>query len=402
MRTDFVNGGATRLYANWTRCVAKARDTNDANVAERCIVYGYGALRLNPSDAAENAWAGARTLTADIIAPAQNEMLDIMGIPAGPRRAPLDRYRRWVSDGGADDDGGRRNAGRGRGNGYDPERATAPDGAANRGIAQYGGYVPERAVDPDQGRMPRSGGIVRSDGPVDLAGAADGQYPAAALDRPEIAAAVRRLVGPAVFAHLKSFSAGGPMRSIGEYTVGVACPPHACGASEARFVFSTDDVWIELIDGRRMAVYGGPSRQVRVLLSRAGGRTAWRGPVEDMGAAAASPPLVRISINPPREPRTLPPDPYQRFQPVAADPYQRFQPVAAADPALPAGRGRSIPALPAGRGRSIPALPAGRGRPLSALSHRGSVDPDPRIPGPLPPRPRHPTAGTTDKRLQQP
>ena len=33
VRTDFVNGGATRLYANWTRCVAKARDTNDANVA---------------------------------------------------------------------------------------------------------------------------------------------------------------------------------------------------------------------------------------------------------------------------------------------------------------------------------------------------------------------------------
>ena len=87
---------------------------------------------------------------------------------------------------------------------------------ANRAIAQYGGYVPERAVDPDQGRMPRSGGIVRSDGPVDLAGAADGQYPAAALDRPKIAAAVRRLVGPAVFAHLKSFSAGGPMRSIGD------------------------------------------------------------------------------------------------------------------------------------------------------------------------------------------
>ena len=27
---------------------------------------------------------GRRTLTADIIAPAQNEMLDIMGIPAGP------------------------------------------------------------------------------------------------------------------------------------------------------------------------------------------------------------------------------------------------------------------------------------------------------------------------------
>src|SRR5580658_5730298 len=87
-RSDLATGGVRKLSANWYACVDRAHASQDANAAERCVVYGYSALLLTGSGAAASgSAAGARYLTSDIVAPGQVEMLQIMGIPSGPQQA---------------------------------------------------------------------------------------------------------------------------------------------------------------------------------------------------------------------------------------------------------------------------------------------------------------------------
>src|ERR1700678_587045 len=61
-KNDFASGGVRRLTANWNACVDHARVSQDANGAERCVAYGYGALLLVQS---VGGGAEGRYLTAD-------------------------------------------------------------------------------------------------------------------------------------------------------------------------------------------------------------------------------------------------------------------------------------------------------------------------------------------------
>jgi hypothetical protein len=253
-QTDFATGGSGRLRANWNACVERARANQDANAAERCIAYGYGALLLDDSNPSENRWPASRALTPGNVAPAQIEMMEIMGIPPGPRQAWLDRYRRWASE----DRAGPETHDAGRGQGFSD--------------------------------------IVTHDAPTDLARAADGQYPREALRRPEIAQALRHLVGPELFARLKDYTFGAPMEFTGQFTVGAACVPRGCGTSEARYVFSSEDAWLGILDGKHLRLYGSPPRQARALLLKGTNQTVWRGPVEDAGHASVGRETVRREI----------------------------------------------------------------------------------------------------------
>src|ERR1700727_1579666 len=80
--SDFASGGTRALDANWNACVDRVRASHDANAAERCIAYGYSALLL--SDA--SAYGGRANPMSDALNVGQLEMLDIMGLPAGPRQ----------------------------------------------------------------------------------------------------------------------------------------------------------------------------------------------------------------------------------------------------------------------------------------------------------------------------
>src|ERR1051326_4430984 len=81
--SDLAAGGVRTLSANWYACLDQARASQNANAAERCIIYGYRALRLTDAGATAAPWT--RHLTPDMVDQGQNEMLDIMGIP-GPAR----------------------------------------------------------------------------------------------------------------------------------------------------------------------------------------------------------------------------------------------------------------------------------------------------------------------------
>jgi hypothetical protein len=347
-QSDFAAGGIRRLSTNWYACIDQAQSSQDANLAERCVVYGYGALLLGTADATP--WV--RHLTPDIVAPGQYAMAAIMGIPEGPRQAWLDRYREWVSEsvaavvgdavgdtgtGPGNDDAqdrgtprggppygvgayggdhyggtqyGGRNGTRFGGAEYDGGASFGPaprpavaydDAAAPYGGARYGGGangggnyrgVPSGEGAPfDAAPRPATAfgggpygygegrGIQRGQ---DLARLADGKYPREALQEPAVADALRQLAGPALLSHLKDYSFASPMEFTGRYAVGAACEPRACGVSEARFVFASDAVWIGIIKGGRMRIYGNPPRPARALLLRDRNRTVWRGPVEDM------------------------------------------------------------------------------------------------------------------------
>jgi hypothetical protein len=375
-RTDLASGGVRRLSANWYACVDRAQASQDANAAERCVVYGYSALLLTGPGAPAG---GARYLTSDIVAPGQVEMLQIMGIPTGPQQAWLERYRRWVSQGYRPDrsfesgsgftsdgaatpdrgfmpesalppersmtpfrghasdradpaDGGgspfRSSVGdivdRGvppfRGHAQDPvetvDRGLNPfkNYGPNRGDMPARGFTPVSNVTPIRGFTPSFGPPDPSDhmtpaGPGDFASAVNGQYPKDLPRRPEIADALRNLVGRALFAHLKDYTYGDPMRLNGRFAVGSACLPRDCGASEARFVFSAEDVWVGIVDGKRLRIYGNPPRNVRALLLRDKNQVAWRGDIDDMSRPVPAPsPVVPASLEvPPRgEPVAVP------------------------------------------------------------------------------------------------
>jgi len=363
-RTDFAAGGVRKLSANWYACVDRAHASQDANAAERCVVYGYGALLLTDTGASAG---GARYLTSDIVAPGQVEMLQIMGIPTGPQQAWLERYRRWVSQGykpdrsfeagsGFTSDGA---ATPDRGfmpeSAYPPERAVTPfrghasdrtdasdndvtpfrgpiGDAVDRGGNPFRGRAPDpvetvdRGVNPfkndppARGDMPARGftpvsnvspirGFTPSFGPPDpsdhmiqggqgdFASTANGQYPREAVRRPEIADALRNLLGRETFAHLKDYTFGDPMQRNGRFAVGSACMPRDCGGSEMRFVFSQEEVWVGIVDGRRLRIYGNPPRNVRALLMRDKNQVAWRGEVDDMSRPMPAPsPVVPASL----------------------------------------------------------------------------------------------------------
>jgi len=311
-QSDFAAGGIRKLSANWYACVDQARASQDANAAERCVVYGYGALLLGDTDAGRTPWM--RHLTADIMAPGQNEMLAIMGIPAGPRQGWLDRYRRWVSEDYTPDAGS----------------ADAPDVDGPRRGGPRNGI--SHAVLPIA-NGPQGNGQGGRDG-ADLARAADGKYPREALQQPEIADALRRLLGPALFPHLKDYSFGSPMEFNGHYTIGMTCVPHDCGASEARYVFSPTDVWVGIVEGQRMRIFGDPPRPVRALLLMDRNQVAWRGAVDDVAHPAPAP-LIRVVDNPGTGLGTAPgiiglATPRMTISPhvtpVSADPLQRAAP----------------------------------------------------------------------------
>ena len=174
VRHDFAAGGVRRLNLNWNACVDQARLSQDANVAERCVVYGYGALLL---DANGETPPWMRHLTADIVAPGQVEMLAIMGIPEGPRQAWLDRYRRWVTEG------------------YTPEQAAPPDSDRTPAKAYPVSFIP-----PSLPPLISDGG--NRDTAADLAKAASGLSPREALRQADIAGALRQLLGQNLFAAL--------------------------------------------------------------------------------------------------------------------------------------------------------------------------------------------------------
>jgi len=257
--SDFAEGGVKRLSATWASCIDQARLGQDANLAERCLAYGFGAVLLDGPAAAANNTREKRRLTEETIASGQNEMLEIMGIPRDARRSSLDRYRQWVLE-------------------------SSPSGRAATDIDR-----PPASTLPvnDPGRRPRAS---------DLAKAADGKYPKDALRRPELADAVRRLIGQPLFDRLNNYSFASPMEFNGRFTVGMACVPHNCGVSEVRYVFSPSDVWIGLVDGGRMRIYGGPPKSARELLMIDRNQAVWRGPVDDTAQSAASS-AVSASVN---------------------------------------------------------------------------------------------------------
>jgi clan AA aspartic protease (TIGR02281 family) len=277
-RNDFAAGGIRELSNKWFACVDHAQASQDANVAERCIVYGYGALLLG--DAGSNATPWMRHLTADIVAPGQNAMLDIMGIPPGPRQSWLNRYRNWISASFTPTGP--------TPTGQNPDSGASDGGAREFGAGDVGGReFHDPPVSDAGGPPPRT----------DLARAADGKYPREALRDPEIAEALRQLIGGALFSRLKTYGFGAPMEFNGHFTLGVACEQQARGVSEARFVFSPNEVWVGIIDGGRMRIYGNPPRHARALLLREGTQSAWRGPIDDMNRPAP-PTLIPVAADP--------------------------------------------------------------------------------------------------------
>jgi clan AA aspartic protease (TIGR02281 family) len=270
VQSDFALGGVRRLNVNWSKCVQQARISQDANAAERCVIYGYGALLVIGSGETFDSTPWMRNMTTEGLGPGQTEMLAIMGIPEGPRQAWLDRYRRWVLEG------------------YSADKANPPDN----------GYTPVKGYPSSFGSLPP----VFSDGgtrepQADLAKAAEGQSPAEALRQPDISAALRNLLGQQLYARLKDYGFGGPMAFNGRFTVGKACVPRDCGMSEVRYVFSSDEVWVAIVEGRRMRIYGNPPRQVRALLLRERNQVAWRGGIEDV-THPVQPPVLPVSVDP--------------------------------------------------------------------------------------------------------
>jgi gag-polyprotein putative aspartyl protease len=325
---DFTMGGARRLSANWNACVDRARASQDANAAERCVAYGYGALLLGPSAAYGT---GMHYLNSDVVAPGQNEMLEIMGIPEGLKQSWLERYRRWVSEGNKPDRSFAAGSGFTSDGAETPDRGFPADGgiAPDRSVAPVRGVGPPRGYPPDRGFTPVSSvapvrdftpsfgpsgsgpSSSEDDGNHDaqggLAKAADGKSPRDVLRQPDIAEALRQVVGPALFGRLKEYSFGGPMEFNGRFAVGRACMPRDCGGSEARFVFSAEDAWVGIVEGRRLRIYGSPPRHVRALLLRDKNQVVWRGPVEDATQPGAAPVVpVSLEVAPRGQPDALP------------------------------------------------------------------------------------------------
>lgn len=130
---------------------------------------------------------------------------------------------------------------------------------------------------------------------------------------------LREVLGPEGFARLKSDSFGGPMELNGGFTVGRTCDPRGCALSEARFVFSRDTVWVALIDGQRMRIYGDPPHRARSLLLRDPDRRVWRGRIEDV--VREPPQLIQAAVDASNDrsplrltvaPHPLPSDPASR------------------------------------------------------------------------------------------
>ncbi len=316
-RNDFASGGAQRLAEHWNACVEQARNTQDANAAERCIVYGYGAVLLGNADKPASGAIGEHRMTVDALAQSQFSMLTIMGIPEGPKQAWLARYQRWVSEDQA------RVAGA-RDAGAQDTGATdiAPESVVPRG-GSHGASAPESEA---SNRIPSQFGasIHRAsgaEGPAGLALAAAGKYPGDALRQPEIANALHQLVGQAVFARLQLYGFGSPMKFNGRYTTGAACGPRSCGVTEARYVFSPDDAWVAIVEDRRLRVFGHPPKQVRALLSRERNRAAWGSVVEETGPRDSGPAIQTAIERTPDEPPRMSITP--RPIPVSMDPMPR-------------------------------------------------------------------------------
>jgi clan AA aspartic protease (TIGR02281 family) len=277
---DLAIGGMRKLSAVWYSCLEQARASQDANTAERCVIYGYGALRL--ADARADAGSlGMRHLTADSVEPAQSEMLDIMGIPSSARQAWLDRYRNAVAK-------------------IPPTEAGSPDPVSRDPLPPLVSPGAARPAEPA-----RWGEDTTGDPHADLARAAGGKYPAEALRDPAIGAAVRRLIGPSVFARMRDLRFGGAMEFNGRYAVGTACDTPACEANVARLVLSADEAWLALINNGRTQVYGNPPRPVvRLLVPRDRDPVAWRGPIEEPRHPLAPEPMPgtlerpRLTISP--------------------------------------------------------------------------------------------------------
>jgi predicted aspartyl protease len=320
VQSDFAAGGIRRLSANWNACVDQARDSQDANVAERCVVYGYGALLLSDSNGAVTRTPWMRHLTEDIVTPGQFEMLAIMGIPDGPRQAWLDRYRRWVTEDHTLDNATQQIVPADSETPRNPNLGAPYGGITYRGTprldAPYGGAPDAR---------PTNGDSRGDDGETDLARMADGKYPREVLRQPAIADALRQLLGASLFSHLRAYDFGNPMEFTGQFTVGAACESRACGVSEVRYVFAPDDVWIGIVDGGRLRLYGNPPRPARALLLRGRNQTVWRGPIDD-GSHPISPPPVPLTAEPVTSVQAPRMSISPRLIPVSADPAPQVQP----------------------------------------------------------------------------
>ena len=96
VHADFSTGGTGRLNANWGACVKRATAGGDADLAERCLIYTFGALLLDDSDTSHRGQTPMSGLTPDNVAAANNRLLDVMGVPPNGRKAALDRYKKWV------------------------------------------------------------------------------------------------------------------------------------------------------------------------------------------------------------------------------------------------------------------------------------------------------------------
>ncbi len=96
VHADFSTGGTRRLNINWANCVNRATASGDADAAERCLIYTFGALLLDDSDTSHTGQAPVSRMTPDQVAAAQNRLLEVMGVPPNGRKASLDQYKRWV------------------------------------------------------------------------------------------------------------------------------------------------------------------------------------------------------------------------------------------------------------------------------------------------------------------
>ncbi|MSP03512.1 MAG: hypothetical protein EXR07_21095 [Acetobacteraceae bacterium] len=95
VHADFATGGTGRLNTNWNACVKRAGG-GDADMAERCLVYTFGALLLDDSDTSHRSQVPVSGLTPENVTQATNRLLDVMGIPPNGRKATIDRYRKWA------------------------------------------------------------------------------------------------------------------------------------------------------------------------------------------------------------------------------------------------------------------------------------------------------------------
>lgn len=321
VQSDFATGGIRKLSANWNTCVDQARMSQDANEAERCVVYGYGALLVADASGAAAKTPWMRHLTADIVAPGQLEMLAIMGIPEGPRQAWLDRYRRWVTQ-GYTPDGATQEAAQ-----ADSETPRIGNSGAAYGGTTYSGAprleLPYGSAAQGHPSRERESGEQRDT--TDLAMTAEGKYPRELPRQPNVAEALRALLGQPLFSHLRDYDFGGPLEFTGRFTVGTACQPRACGVSEVRYVFSRDDVWVGIVDGGRLRIYGNPPGPARAWLLRGRNQTTWRGPVDDANHPVSLPPIPLAA-----EPMTSGRPPRMSISPhlipVSADPAPLAQP----------------------------------------------------------------------------